>query len=89
MAETRYQRSPQAVWRASASFLVGAVPPQPPTRIAGSASVVWALLAQPRTVQEMVHELIAVADAAPEQLHADVEALFSQLVPLGLVEVVS
>ncbi len=88
MTQLRYQRSPNAVWRASASFLVAAVPPHPPTRIAGSASVVWALLAQPRTMHEVVHELSAIANTAPEQLHADVAALISQLLPLRLVEVV-
>ena len=89
MEPTRYQRSPHAVWRASASFLVAAVPPRPPTRIAGSASVVWALLAAPRTVDEVVRELTAVADTSPQQLHADVAALVAQLLPLHLVEAVS
>jgi len=89
MTEMRYQRSPHAVWRASSSFLVAAVPPHPPTRITGSASAVWALLAQPRTVDEVVHELSTIANAAPERLRADVADLVAQLLPLQLVEVVA
>ena len=88
MTECRYQRSSAAVWRASASFLVAAVPPRRPTRISGSASVVWALFAVPRTVNEVVEELAALVDTAPEQLHTDVDALIAQLLPLQLVQVV-
>ena len=88
MTEMRYQRSPHAVWRASSGFLVAAVPPRMPTRITGSASAVWALLAQPRTMNEVVHELSTVANTAPERLHADVADLDAQLLPLQLVEVV-
>lgn len=82
-----YRRAPAAVWRASRQFLVAAVPPAPPTRVSGSASLVWAHLAEPVTIDDLVAQLNAVVDAPAEQLRANVEALLAQLQPLGLVEV--
>ena len=89
MTNVRYQRSPRAVWRATSSFLVAAVPPHPPSRVVGSASMVWSLLSVPRSEQELA-ELLAATVALPvQQVRADVSALIAQLLPLGLVEVVA
>lgn len=87
MSDVRYRRSPHAVWRASASFLVAAVPPHPPTRVGGSASAVWALLAEPSSVDDVVQLLVAATGAPRDQVHSDVAALVADLLPLGLVEV--
>jgi len=84
---TTYQRSPRAIWRATRQLLVAAVPPHPPTRIGGSAALVWAHLAEPVTVDALVARLADDAAAAPEVVRADVLALLAQLEPLGLLEV--
>jgi hypothetical protein len=83
-----YQRSPRAIWRATRHLLVVAVPPNPPTRIAGSAALVWTHLAAPRTVDGLVSRLVDEVGAAPNVMRADVLALLAQLEPLGLLEVV-
>lgn len=83
-----YRRSPRAVWRASTGMLVAAVPPNPPTRIAGSAALVWGQLAEPVTLDELVDRLAHQTRVAGETLRPDVAALLAQLQPLGLVEAV-
>lgn len=88
MNDIRYGRAPRAVWRASRSFLVAAVPPAPPTRVVGSAAQVWQALAEPKTLDELAATIAAATGAAPEQVRADLAALIEQLLPLGLVEVV-
>lgn len=84
---TTYRRSPRAIWRATQQLLVVAVPPNPPTRIVGSAALVWSNLAEPTTIDELVERLAVEVDAPPNSVRADVEALLAQLEPLGLVEV--
>lgn len=89
-AALTYRRAPAAVWRSSRQFLVAAVPPAPPTRVAGSAGLVWAQLAEPVSLDELVARLLRVATAVPAvQLRTDVAALLAQLEPLGLVEVLA
>ncbi|MDO8362944.1 MAG: PqqD family protein [Actinomycetota bacterium] len=82
-----YRRSPRAIWRASANLLVAAVPPAAPTRIVGSAAMVWNHLAAPVGIDELVAELAAVSGSSAAAIRADVESLLAALVPLGLVEV--
>ena len=83
---TTYQRSSRAIWRATRHLFVAAVPPNPPTRVAGSAGLVWSHLAAPVTLDELVERLSSV-DAAPEAVRHDLVVLLAQLEPLGLVEV--
>ena len=83
---TTFQRSARAVWRASSGFLVAAVPPSPPTRMAGSAAAVWQRLAEPVSLEELVAGLAAGLGAPAQQIRADVQLLLDALVPLGLVE---
>jgi hypothetical protein len=87
MSDSRYARSPHAVWRATASFLVAAVPPQPPTRISGSAAVVWDLMTAPKTARELSLECADVLGISASDVEADVARLMGQLLPLGLVEI--
>jgi hypothetical protein len=84
---TTYRRSPQAIWRSSAGLLVAAVPPNPPTRVAGSAAIVWRHLSAPITLDDLVAQLSRETGATVDALRADVVSLFEALVPLGLVEV--
>lgn len=86
---TEYRRSPRAVWRASTAVLVAAVPPNSPTRVVGSAALVWSHLADPITLDELVERLARATGAAGATVRGDVAALLAQLEPLGLVEVVS
>ena len=88
MIPPRYRRHPAAVWRATNSFLVAAVPPAPPTRISGSAGAVWRELATLRTMTDLVAALTASLPADREAISADTESLVTELVRLGLVEVV-
>jgi hypothetical protein len=82
-----YRRAPGAIWRATGHFLVAALPPASPTRVAGSAALVWTQIAEPLTLDEIVGRLADAAGAPAAQVRHDVEALFAELVPLGLVEV--
>ena len=82
-----FQRSSRAIWRASSGFLVAAVPPGPPTRMAGSAAAVWHGLSEPVSLDELVERLVVDAGAPAPQIRADVQSLLDALVPLGLVEV--
>lgn len=83
---TRYRRSPAAIWRASAQVLVAAVPPNAPTRMAGSAALVWRYLEDAVGVEELAGFLAAATGSEAGVVHADVQALLDALVPLGLVE---
>lgn len=86
MNDIRYRRNPAAIWRASASFLVAAVPPLPPTRVSGSAGLVWSLLDEPLTTEEIVAKLVAATGADAAIVRGDTESLFDDLVPMGLIE---
>lgn len=70
-------------------MLVAAVPPHPPTRVAGSAALVWSHLAHPITIDQLVDRLARVTGARHEAVRLDVSALLAQLEPLGLVEEVA
>ena len=89
MTERCFQRSSCAVWRASERFLVAAVPPARPRSITGSAALVWAFLADPVSVDELVVRLADATEFDEHTIRADVVALLDQLVTLGLVDVQS
>lgn len=89
MTGPHYRRAPQAVWRATGSFVVAAVPPNEPTTIGGSAPLVWAALAAPQSIDQLAAELAAATGASPADVRRDLTDLIAALVPLGLVEVVA
>lgn len=89
MTDVVYRRSPAAIWRSSSTLLVAAVPPHPPTRMSGSAGLVWQRLAQPTTIDAIVAALAAETGGPADTIRADVESLLEALRPLGLVEVVT
>lgn len=88
MTDRRYRRHPAAIWRATARFLVVAVPPSPPTRVVGSAGAVWHALDTPKRVSDVVTELGEMTTSDHGEVARDVLALLEELVALGLVEVV-
>ena len=56
-----------------------------PQVLEGVAAVIWRLLDEPRTEQEIVASLIeAYADADPDQVATDTGAFLSQLAAAGL-----
>ena len=81
-----YRRSPAAIWRASDRLLVAAVPPNAPTRMSGSASLVWRHLERAVGLDELVNRLAGETGSEQAVIRADVEALLAALAPLGLVE---
>ena len=89
MTATRYRRHPSAIWRATRSFLVAALPPAPPSRVVGSAAAIWNALEAPRTLDDVVDDLVVATGAERATISRDVTALVGELVHLGLVEVVS
>lgn len=82
-----YRRSPASIWRSSGNWLVAAVAPNAPTRMVGSAGLVWQQLAAPASLDDIVEGLAAVTGSEVTVIRADVRALLAELVPLGLVEV--
>lgn len=83
--QTRYQRHPAALWRATRSFLVGCVPPGDVVHVRGSAAMVWGLLAEPMTVAELARQVAALGGVGQAIVGDEVAALVEQLVALGLV----
>ena len=56
-----------------------------PQVLEGVAAVIWRLLEEPRTVDEVVSELLdTYADAEADQVRADVDAFLEQLAAAGL-----
>jgi hypothetical protein len=56
-----------------------------PQVLEGVAAVIWRLLEDPRTEEELVSELLdTYPDAEPEQVRADVDAFLEQLAGAGL-----
>ena len=82
----RYRRSPAAIWRSSTRLLVAAVPPNAPTRMSGSAALVWRHLADEIEFDRLVAVLAEETGVAAEQIGGDVQRLLDELVPLALVE---
>lgn len=85
----RYRRSPAAIWRASAQVLVAAVPPNAPTRLSGSAPLVWRHLEAPIDLDDLAHLLARQTGADSAAIRADVQSMIEALLPLGLVEMVA
>lgn len=82
----RYRRSPAAIWRASAAVLVAAVPPHAPTRMSGSAPLVWRHLESPIGLDELAAVLSSQTGGDEVAIRTDLQVLVDALVPLGLVE---
>ena len=89
MNAKHFRRNPGAVWRATDTFLVAALPPDEAISVVGSAALVWRRLAAPVTLDELAEQLAAETGALTAQVRLDVAVLIDQLLPLGLVEVVA
>lgn len=88
MSGTRWQHAPDASHVDSGDRVVAldlsSDEPRPQV-LEGVAAVIWRLLDQPRTEEELVSELLdAYPDAEPEQVRSDVDGFLAQLAAGGL-----
>lgn len=79
----RWRRSPDATHVDSGDRVVAldlTAPDPRPQVLEGVAAVVWRLLDEPRTAEELVSGILeAYADAEPDRVRADVTAFLEQL----------
>ncbi|PUA81517.1 PqqD family protein [Nocardioides currus] len=64
---------------------VAPLPHGPAVVLEGSACLVWLLVAQGGTLEEIVEEAAELAGLAPSEVAADVEVLLTDLVAMGVV----
>jgi hypothetical protein len=86
--QVKLGRSPQILFRNVGPDVLLAVPGRHDfEQLGGSGALLWDMLAEPRTVNEVV-ELLAVAYGEdPSVVRPGVEAVVEQLVHLGVLEV--
>jgi hypothetical protein len=85
---TRYARSVTTLWRSVGSeTLLTAAGRQEVDSLSDTATAVWALLARPRTLDEVVRRLSERYGTSRDTVERDVRALLEQLVVRGWVEV--
>jgi hypothetical protein len=86
VTELRYQRDAGALWRDAGEHVVAlpSVGGQDVFVLGGGGAIVWRLLEQPRTLEEMLADLRleAPSDVVPRD---DVQVALDELVRLGLV----
>lgn len=86
----RFVRSRGLLWRSVDDSVVvlpsGSEAGEQPRVIAGSASVVWQLLASPISLEALAGELATCYDAAASEIAADLEVALRALQQAGLVE---
>jgi hypothetical protein len=74
-------------WRRSLDAVVLLPPAAPePVSLAGTAALVWDLLAEPASVSELVDALAEHFGDDPARITRDVDALLARLSDLGAVE---
>jgi len=83
---TRYRRRPDVLWRRSLDAVV-MLPAgrDEPITIAGSGPEIWELLAEWRTLDDLVAVLVELHAAEPATVGADVAPLLDYLVTAGAV----
>jgi hypothetical protein len=85
-ATVRYQRSPHVVWRATlTAVVVLAVDGPEPLVLAGTGADVWTLLAEPRSLAELVAAMVERYSGHAAVISADVSALLATLRDAGVV----
>jgi hypothetical protein len=82
----RYQRSPHVVWRRTLEVIVVlAVDGTEPLVLGGTAADVWTLLAEPRTLDDLVGVLAEHYSGEAGVIAADVAKLLATLCESGVV----
>lgn len=83
----RWQRRTDVSWRETLDAVVVQAPSaDDPSVLAGTAAVVWTLLAEPVTVAELVDTLVEVYGGERAVIARDVEALVERMRALDVVE---
>ena len=86
-ADGVWRRRDDALWRRSLdSVIVFPVGTDDPVTIGGSGAVVWDLLAEPATLDELVATLAEVYEGDAASIASDVADLLSQLEALGAIQ---
>jgi hypothetical protein len=86
MTGPRWHRHPHVLWRRSLdTVVVLADGLDEPIALAGTGPELWALLAVPRTAEEIVDALAAAHDTAPEAVAIDVLPVLEQLDRAGVI----
>lgn len=83
----RFRRSPEALSRRVGTDVLVTVPGQAEVQeLSGGAHAVWADLATPRTLSELVDRLATEHDVEPDDIAGEVRACVGRLRILGVVE---
>lgn len=82
----RYRRSLEVLWRRVLDDVV-LLPPgiDEPVLISGPGGLVWELLSDPVSIDEIVDQVVAVYRAVPDRVRSDMTVLLDELVRLGAV----
>jgi hypothetical protein len=84
--EDRITRDARCLWRTGPFGTVVLAPGAPePSTLTGSGSVVWDVLARPRTRPELALETASRCGVDVEQIAADLDRLVDALIDLGAV----
>jgi hypothetical protein len=87
VSTTVWRRREDALWRRSLdAVIVFPVGADDPVTVSGSGAVVWDLLAEPATLDDLVDALVEVYDADRATIATDVAALLAQLESLAALE---
>ncbi|MGH2554331.1 MAG: PqqD family protein [Actinomycetota bacterium] len=86
-SSTRLRQSPSTPWRRVGDEILLA----PPSRddfdqLSGTAAVVWSVLEEPCSREELVTELAEMYSIPPEGIVADVGTLLADLLQRGVIE---
>ena len=84
--DARYVRSPHVLQRRTLdTFVLLAVEGDEPVVVGGTGADVWTLLAEPRTVEQLVEVLAQHYSGDPDVIAADVRALLETFAAAGVV----
>ncbi len=85
----RWRRDPAVLWRRSLDAAL-VLPPaaDDPLTLAGTGAVLWDLLVEPTSTDDLVAALAARYRAAPSTVAADLGPVLAQLEAIGAIEAV-
>lgn len=88
-ADHHYQRSAQVLIRRTSTglLLAAAAGDDAVAELGGSGGVLWDLLDEPITLDDLVAALAGIFDTAPEAIWQSVESTLSELVAMSAVTV--
>jgi hypothetical protein len=83
----RWRRNGSALWRSAPGPLVVVLPPGAavPLSLTGPGAQVWAALAEPRSLDDLVEAFVDAYDAGPAVVRHDIGALVRALADVAAV----